>query len=334
MHPKIKSAITEVMSATTPRERIDQFLALDFPGVRGVAELRERQARVRERLAEPRPVGWSRYVPRAERWSRYERATRRAKSEGLISAAKQIAEAYDSNIETVYRSDKAHIVWASSCVEIEDHDYYAKSYGHPARWVNGGVWIDFESHLLSITTYRGKKINIPLPRQIRSKNLVGGLDRDSGALLDGDYFGLRARRRDGTDWVTRYTLNQRTGKYRVSGYAARVDGRWEHGDSRADIELELAHKRAVADQQAREQALREKYARKSRLIARLCSRLVCTVVDARAAGYCKTGIRSFLSRHLSREVTSMTAAQLRATGDNRVDKVIYQAAFRVASQAQ
>ena len=242
---KIDTAVNEIMSARVfvsskdvCLDKLSAFYALDFSGIRGVANLRERQEVVGSRLAklgyrwDPSElefvfVGLPAYVqdewiPREQRFSKFVRNTRRARSERLYRAVFDFARSYDRNVRTLIKSNEAGFRWGGRGEQVVDWDYYAKSCRYPKKYYNAGVYIDFDNNRIEFETYQGIDVYIPLPKQIRSKNLT------FEGLIDGDYFGIRSRK-NGQTWVTRYALNEKTGKYRICGYATEVDGYWEHG---------------------------------------------------------------------------------------------------------
>lgn len=249
---EILGARVFVSSKDVCLDKLSAFYALDFPGTRGVASLRERQDVVGSRLAklgyrwDPSElefvfVGLPAYVqdewiPREQRFSKFVRNTRRARSERLYRAVFDFARSYDRNVRTLIKSNEAGFRWGGRGEQVVDWDYYAKSCRYPKKYYNAGVYIDFDNNRIEFETYQGKDVYVPLPKQIRSKNFT------FEGLIDGDYFGIRSRR-SGTAWITRYALNEKTGKYRVCGYAMKVDGYWEHGQTRADIDKEIEHKR-------------------------------------------------------------------------------------------
>jgi hypothetical protein len=101
-------------------------------------------------------------------------------------------------------------------------------------------------------------------------------------------------------------------------------GKYEHGKTRRECRIEIAHKRQIeADRAKQEEAAaikakhEKKNARRLHLISLLCKNMIVSFEDARAAGMCKQGIILYCARHGFSAVSGATLEQIKAAKDDR-----------------
>lgn len=354
-------------------------IGIEASGLPGVVELRARQQRLRRRLAQiaesarrrsqrisvgakivrvesgdgwptgsaawpDRRLGREQY--RAER--RVEKLgsaypvdvaadMRRAEKTGDILVAKVIAKRWHGVVDNQYQSKYAEFHHGAAIQRVEN--IYAKSYGHPARWVDPGYRIDYRANKIVLESTRGKITRLPLP----PKHLLALRRAISyGVLVGQDLYAvpMGGRKYQGGEFWERWSCVDRTHWTRVGLAVVFPDGTVEHGSSKAEISRELKHKRAAEKARAEERLRAEKNAKLidkiTRRIARQCPDLVVTIEDARSAGNCWTGINGFKARAgLGTDETSVAAKFLwrHARQDyegQRILNTIHAAARRVA----
>jgi CRP-like cAMP-binding protein len=107
---------------------------------------------------------------------------------------------------------------------------------------------------------------------------------------------------------------------------------WEHGATVADCRREYERKLALADGRRTATARSDHEQKLAACIARRCPGLIVTLADGQTAGFCAAGTAGFLARHDLAGRATVTAAELRRTGDVQVERVITVAALRVARE--
>jgi hypothetical protein len=264
---------------------------------------------------------------------------RRAEKTGDILVAKFVAKKWHSVADNQYQSKYAEFHHGAAIQRQKN--IYAKSYGHPARWVDPGVRIDYRSKEIVLESTRGKITRIPSP----PKHLLAFRHAiPYGVLVGQDLYAVPAggRKYNGGESWERWSCVDRTHWTRVGLAVVFPDGSVEHGSSKTEISRELKHKRDAEKARAEERRLAEKNAKiiekLVRRIARQCQNLIVTVDDARSAGNCRAGINGFKARAgLGEDETSVAAKFLwrHARQDyegQRILNTIHAAARRVAMQ--
>lgn len=249
--------------------------------------------------------------------------------------AVRLARGYHSRIHDLQPSKHASLtdIVYGGVQQEKRWDVYGKRYGFPCVYSTAGVTVELGDDFRPVAVLhptRGNSIRLPLRMDT---------DYSHMALLGGDLY-ARTRTVLGATIITRYDARDKQ-----SGISVRlpVPGEgmsgltlskkfpgtyYEHGATVAECRAEWERKRKLHEADRIKAAITRRQERKARLIARLCGRLTCTVADAREAGYCAAGIGGFRQRHGLAETA--TLAQLRATGDGRVNAIIMLAARRAA----
>ena len=127
------------------------------------------------------------FVPRAKRFTDFDRDTRRAaadkkfarvlKARRAAEAKRRalvlhIAERYHSTVRRLYTSQYASIVWAGSAHQNVEWDRYAKSYKYPCKYSDAGAIMDASGITISPTNDNQIRLPLPAPALIRAANLT------------------------------------------------------------------------------------------------------------------------------------------------------------------
>ena len=292
------------------------------------------------------------YAANRDRYPAYTPADLRTRLERFATRSRgracAMAESYHSSIKSCYTSARAKFFYGSGSSENVDWHAYSKSYGHPARWRDPGV--EITGNTINIYTARDKKISLPLPRPWPLVH--------TAHLLPGDYFAI-SRTRHGIRYDERYTLKR--GRYVLTGYTIMLQARdargkrqsydstvhartiAEHSSAKtlaaalADCRAQVAQKEATWQAEYDRHVAEAAYAARAKrrdhvagIVARLCGRLAVTRDAAKLCGYCDAGVQAFAEKNGFNGDYSRPLAELRATGDTRVQQPIMQAARAVA----
>ena len=305
-------ALQTALALPTARARVISVLALDYtspvgrgaPAIRALAEKfrafhrRERAARDREKV---RVADRERATASVEARDR-----RRAIVSGDARVAEAIANAHHRQISASWTRSKRAVIEYGRGGRVVCGERRGSRYAPPS-WRNAGVRIDYTLGVCICENSSGKEVaRIALPRDFKRIRLQG--------LLSGDAYAISHV----GGWHTRHLPSGEVSGYTAWDNESRVCG---HGDTLARAKRDLARIMAglpvvgLSDFANR--------------IARACPSLVCTLADARAAGFCAAGIRQF-QREFSVE-GSATAAALRETKNEYIPRLIAVAASRVAA---
>jgi len=326
---KIQKQIDEAMAKSSPRERVEAFLSIEASG-RGAPALRERQERLRARMG--RPVTGFVSTKSREEVGRYEADKRQTVGRGLAGLLQDFGRSWNRKVYKLWTSQYAD-VYHGRGGECENWDYYAKSCKYPLRYKYAGIYIDWEARSVVMTTYKDKRIEIPLPSHFLScpKRIIFG-----DALLQGDAYGVRnAKKRNGCTVVRRYVVGVGD-KYRQVGYAVEYKpGAWEHADTLTEIDDEVEHKRQVQAAHDRRMTLlnrsNRKLERAARLVARVCDFEI-EYSNARAVGFCQAGIQAFQRRTgLGDTVRKSDLLKFRELDPTRIDRLVTDRAAEIAA---
>jgi hypothetical protein len=221
--------IREIFSRPiSPRERLAAFLALDTRRKRGAPAVRERQERVRKRLAlilkttEPLHPCW---LPRASRWTLAERWERRALATGDADIAIAMGKSYHKRIARLYASKRSVVAYGPGGLLHSDNTIYGGRYkGWWARWRDAGARVEyppeFPRGLVVLENHLGtEKARIPIP-------LCDPVNITFKGLQEGELYGIQQS--DAT--ILRFAFVGRGTKKRVEpvGMSARTpSGAWE-----------------------------------------------------------------------------------------------------------
>lgn len=155
----------------------------------------------------------------------------------------------------------------------------------------------------------------------------------SGAALDNE-----VAVRVGRGRAVRYMLDH-CGRLVRMGIAVRMPadlkarfGRWEHGRDTEACDREIANKRAALLLDAREKVQTARDLRKARLLARLSAAPV-YYSDARLAGYCDAGIRSWAEARGLDVTASVPLATLAKDTDRQAQALALRVARRLLAVA-
>ena len=238
--------------------------------------------------------------------------------------AMECAESYHSHIHALYTSKHSDGIRYGGAETEKRWDVYSKRYGFPCIYSNAGVTVSVDDALVPtvhLHPTRGNQIDLPLH--------ADGVYSHS-SLLDGDLY-AKVRTVLGVQIVTRYDARDKATGVAVPLPDPRDDSKryWEHGKSVAECRTEWERKRKLYEGARLKAAITRKQERKARLVARLCGKLPVSITDARAVGYCTSGIDGFRQRYGIGETA--TVAQLRGTGDARVNPIIALAARKIAT---
>jgi hypothetical protein len=125
-------------------------------------------------------------------------------------------------------------------------------------------------------------------------------------------------------WVERRAKSIRA----VEGWIAEAGGTIYHStDSLEHARRGAVRKAAAAAREADRRRADTRAARRASLVVRLCRGAVATVADAKAAGYCEAGIRSWQERHGIGDAAPL--ADLVRTGDALATRLAFDLARRV-----
>jgi hypothetical protein len=114
----------------------------------------------------------------------------------------------------------------------------------------------------------------------------------------------------------------------VEGWIAEAGGTIYHSTESLDhARRGAARKAAAAAREADRRRADTRAARRASLVVRLCRGAVATVADAKAAGYCEAGIRSWQERHGIGDAAPL--AELVRTGDALATRLAFDLARRV-----
>ncbi len=180
--------------------------------------------------------------------------------------------------KTITRSDKGCIIYGSDAEHITDYSYYSKSYGHPAKWVNGAIFRDPKTCTITVSPSSGNKWTIPGPKKSRRVCL------EIGACTIGDAYALIGSNgvceRFGVDGL-------------ATGLSAKRQDEWEYGESLEEIYDEMDRKAIIRKNIAVEEEKSKRQNRFIKLASQLCRRAVVTEQDALDIGFCRAGIVGF-----------------------------------------
>lgn len=227
--------------------------------------------------------------------------------------ARKIGTYHHKNIAPLYRSERASVEYGEASAGV-DYNAYSKSYGHAARWMNAGARIEAQDgqRVIVLQNYRGKDVATYPARELFRLYVTKRLSH--AGTLDGDLYIVPTMKRKGhTIRGDRYRYDEKRGQFVKSGIAVEFDAPgstrkyYEHGKNLKECKAEHARKVALYQQQQREKIAREraselertqraKIERAARLIARLCPKLEILFSDARAVGFCETGIKAYCDR--------------------------------------
>lgn len=198
-----------------------------------------------------------------------------------------IGRAFHANVSPLSTSSRGDCVYGVGGQEMVDYDAYAKSYGYPARWKEGGARL--EGNEIILETSRGKEVaRIAIDfNTTRINDFV--FDK---ALLHGDV----AARKIAVGQYERLKIQK--GRLVISGYVTKqagVDGKeyYEHGATIEECRAEAARKIEVAKLEQKRIKLSGRNLRAARLLARISTKLVADFNDARAVGHCRAGIETW-----------------------------------------
>ena len=273
-----------------------------------------------------------------------------------------VGKAFHMRIADLVVSKRGDVIYGRGGDEVVDWDAYGKR-GYvnphtgnrkPAVYRQGGTRvIGFgRSGRIVLENSRGNEVaRLPMPP---ADAKFGGT---GGALVHGDLF-VRIRQIGSAQVAIRYGVSRPNVKAVYDGYTrtgiavrfevpvdCREQGRsrwgifrttdshyWEHGATVAECRAEFARKLELAEADRKAAKASERVERATRLISRLCPNLIVTEQDARQVGYCSPGIAGFVGRFGLTGRESVTARELRGTGDVMVERPIVQAAKRIASE--
>ncbi len=133
----------------------------------------------------------------------------------------------------------------------------------------------------------------------------------------------------------RFVWVRRKGKAIVSenGWIGCHAGTIYHSKKSAEAAQAGAKRKAKKVERERWEALHSrKIERRARLVSRLCGKVIATIADARAMGYCEPGIESFQAKHGIGDSASLPA--LVRTGNPDAIRLALKLARRVSVKAQ
>jgi len=269
--------------------------------------------------------------------------------------ALQVAHGYSRRIAALAASQYAGIDFGHGGVEQIDWDNTHRNphtgNSCPRKFRNAGVRvIGFgRSGRIVMENSRGTETaRLPMPPADAKFRGTGG------ALVDGDLFVI-VRTIGTVTFAERHGVRKSRGSkvhdgYHRTGVAVKFpvpsDCRkpgsvfhtaqatyWEHGAGVAECRDEYQRKLSLAEADRNKIALSARLTRATRLIARICHKLPVAIADARAAGYCAAGTAGWVALHpefAGRE--AVTAGELRALADPRVERPILMVAERMARE--
>ncbi|MGH7391443.1 MAG: hypothetical protein ACREM3_18580 [Candidatus Rokuibacteriota bacterium] len=344
--------------------RLNAAMAFDPTGRPGAEAIRDRQTRIAARspyqhmsLIEHVPV-WVTHLPGRRKPvtplptkpcndSYYQRRSltpltrliRRYQGQSgvnVIDFALAVGASYHRHIRRLYVSSRASITYGFGGDHIVDWKAYSRSYGFPATWCDAGARIEMVrgSPVIILETSRQTEVaRIPVPAldMIRHVTFDGLIHGDLWAITRRP--GIRQRytwhRKQviPSGWAMTFPVPAMLAWLHSPFPAPDKQGEYaEHGETLRQCQEEYQRKYTLL--QERQIAVRQeaKVSRMARLIARLCGNLPVMYADAREAGYCAAGIRSFADHHGLDIQVATTAAALRGTRDAAVLRVIDSAA--------
>ena len=267
-----------------------------------------------------------------------------ADREAVRKAAIAIGEHAHAQAPLV-RSQRAEIAYGRGGRKRYDYPYRGAASRYRATWHDAGAYWALDRGRLAVVVEDSagrQRLRAYMPADVqdigrRRLSAVGCLPADAYALDAGKTrAGHRRRRRYTADgrpsgWAVLLPVPAELRPYWPTAVNSMTGCYWEHGATLAAVQEEYRRKLAVAEGTRRERT-DPRAARRTRLLARLSQRLTATYSDARQAGYCDAGIRSWCTSRGIAPDAAVPLARLAHDPDDRAQRVALLVARRALAQ--